>query len=222
MKKVRHAAALFLLTLACAPAGSLDWKLPVVTMRYEAAGGQSEDPDDQTLQPSSLRGTLTLQVKESADPLDMGLLVRTSLKDYYLQSGDYSYVQVVQDAALRLGDSWKLGLNLGLKSLTYPEPDSLGLSKDSLALDCGGSVEWKIAPGTSLEGGISARFTLAENTQDSSQAATVSAGLSTRLGEWLLGARYRGELRSPLGADSTITSGAYHTGAVSVQWDPNR
>jgi len=78
-----------LLFFACLPAWSLDWKLPVFTLRYEAAGGESEDPDDETLQPSSLRNTVSLRVKEDVESASFGLTLRSSMKDYYLQAGDY-------------------------------------------------------------------------------------------------------------------------------------
>ena len=51
------------LLFACLPGWSLDWDLPVVTLKYEAAEGASEDPDDETLEPSSLRNTVSMRVK---------------------------------------------------------------------------------------------------------------------------------------------------------------
>ena len=48
----------------------------------------------------------------------------------------------------------------------------------------------------------------------------MTAGFTSRLGEWLLSARYRGELRSPL--DASVGNDTYNTGGISLQWDPNR
>ncbi len=205
-----------LMALACLPAWSLDWSLPIFTMRYEVAGGETEDPDDDSIEPSSLRHTATFRVKEEADPAAFGLGFTMSAKDYYQQSGDYSYFKVEHDASVRVGDPWKLGYALGLKWMEYPEPDSHGLSKDALSLNAGGTAVLRLAHGMSLEGGVGAKFSLTENPADALRTYTTSAGLSTRLGDWLFAARYRGEFRFPVAGLDT-----YHTGSVSMQWDPN-
>ena len=48
------------------------------------------------------------------------------------------------------------------------------------------------------------------------------AGFSSRLGQWILSARYRGEFRLPLGDASAAVPAVYNLGSISVQWDPNR
>ncbi len=210
-----------LLAFACLPAWSLDWKLPVVTMRYEVAGGECEDPDEETFEPSSLRNTVSLRVKEEADPATFGLGLTLSAKDYYQQSGDYSYVKVDHDASVRLGKPWKLGYSLDAKWMEYPQLDSFGLPKDALSLSAATTAELRLDRWTSLEAGLGGRFALTENPADALQAYTAAAGLSARLGDWLLAARYRGEMRVPLGGASTAGLDMYHTGSVSLQWDPN-
>jgi hypothetical protein len=211
-----------LLLLSCLPAWSLDWKLPVFTLRYEAAEGASEDPDDETLQPSSLRNTVSLRVKEDVESASFGLTLRGSMKDYYQQAGDYSYLALEQDGTFRLGEEWKLGYLLGLKGKSFPELDSQGLPKDTLSLKAGTSAAFSVVKGTTLEAGTSGRWELADNTQDSLQAYVVTAGFTSRIGEWLLGAHYRGEFRLPLGPSSGVGTSSCNTGSVSVQWDPNR
>ena len=188
-----------LLALACLPAWSLDWKLPVITVRYEAAGGASEDPDDDTFEASSLRNTVSLRVKEEADPAAFGFGLIMSAKDYYQQSGDYSYVKVEHDGSVRLGKPWKLGYSLGAKWTEYPELDSFGLPKDALGLSAATSAVLRLDRGTSLEAGLAGRFSLTEDPADALQAYAASASISARLGDWLLAVRYRGELRLPLG-----------------------
>jgi hypothetical protein len=211
--------------LACItfPAWSLDWKLPVFTVRYEAAGGAAEDPDDETFLASSLRNTVTFQVKETADPAAFGLAVTLSGKDYYLpadQSGDYSYARVEQTGAIRIGDAWKLGYDFNMKAMDYASLDSQCLSKDVLTTGVGGTASLLVVKGTSLEAGITGRYAAAGNPADSLVTGVVTAGFSSRLGEWLLSARYRGELRFPL--DPSQGTDAYNTAGVSLQWDPNR
>lgn len=210
-----------LLALTCLPAWSLDWKLPVVTMRYEVAGGGTEDPEDETFEPTSLRNTVTLRVKEEADPATFGLGLTMSAKDYYQQSGDYSYVKVEHDASVRLGKPWKLGYSLGAKWMEFPQLDSNGLPKDALSLSAATNAVLRLDRGTSLDAGVGGRFSLTENPADALQAYTAAAGISARLGDWLLAARYHGEVRIPLGGASAAGLGTYHTGSVSLQWDPN-
>ncbi len=208
--------------LVCLPAWPLDWELPIFTMRYEVAGGRSEDPDDDTLEPTSLRNTVSLAVKEEADPATFGLLVAVSAKDYYQQTGDYSYLRVEQDGAVRLDDSWKIGYLLGVKWMEYGQADARGLSKDALSLKAGGNATLHLSRLTSLEAGVAGRFSFTQNAADAAQALIATAGLSTRLDQWLLGARYRGEMRFPLGGASDAGRNALHTGAISLQWNPNR
>ena len=223
MKKVMIVllAVSAILTVSALPAGSLDWNLPVFTVRYEVAGGAAEDPDNDSLEASSLRSTVSFRMKEESDPATLGLGLVLSGKDYYLQSGDYSYVKVEHDAVFRLSDPWKLGYALGAKWMAYPEPDSQGMSKDALWLSAGATTAVKLTPATGLEAGVTGRFALTDDPADARQGYTASAGLSTRIGDWLLGARYRGEIRLPLGSASLSSPDLYHTASLSLRWDPN-
>jgi hypothetical protein len=215
-------SVVLLFAIACLPSWSLDWKLPVFTMKYEAAEGESEDPDDETLQASSLRNTVSLRVKEDVEVASFGLTVRGSVKDYYFQAGDYSYLDLEHDGSFRLGDAWKLGYTLGMKGMEFPELDSQGLSKDTFSLRAGTNAVFSVMKGTTMEAALAGRYELAENLIDSLQGYVLTTGFSTRLGEWLLGAHYRGAFRLPLGPLSQVGASAYHTASLSLQWDPNR
>jgi len=118
--------ALLLLACACVPGWGLDWSLPVFTLRYEHAGGASEDEEEQVLLPSSTRDTVSLRIREDAGPAVFGLTLRGSAKDYLLQVGDYTYLEAEQDSAVRLSDALRLGATLGAKNIAYPEPDAHG------------------------------------------------------------------------------------------------
>jgi hypothetical protein len=218
---MKKGVSLFFL-IVCIPCWSLDWALPVFSVRYEVAGGVSEDPDEEIALPSSLRNSVVFQIKESSDAASFDLAVQESAKDYFLQNGYYSYFRLEQGGSFDLGKQWKLAYDLSLKRMEYPLPDSEGLSKDSLAMNGGATVSFAPVKGTSLEAGLSARYSLADNAGDALQTYVMSAAVTTRLGEWLLAARYRGEVRGALGPLSTMAGNAYHTGSVSLQWDPNR
>jgi hypothetical protein len=217
-------AALLGFLLACPAAFGLDWQLPVVTASYETAGGASEDEDEDndTLVPASLRNTVALRVREEALPAAFGLLLKYSTKDYLFEASDYTYVEAGQDTTLRIGRLLRLGALVGAKYEQYGQLDDGGLSKDFLALK--GRLEASLAPlrGTSLEASLGTRFDLAEEPAKSKQAWTAAAGFSSRLGQWLVSARYRGEFRLPLGAASGAASAVYNLGSFSLQWDPNR
>jgi hypothetical protein len=213
---------LLLASLVCLPAWSQGWKLPVFTLAYDVAAGESEDDDGEALLPASLRHTAALRIKEDVGTASFGFSLRGSIKDYYLQTGDYAYLDASHDGSFKPADQWKVGYSVGVKGTDYPETDAAGLSKNTLALKAG--VETAFAPftGTSFDAAVSGRGVLAENPADPSQTWAVSAGLATRLGEWQLGARFRGEIRLPMGAASTITSTTNAAGSISVRWDPNR
>ena len=190
-------------------------------MRYEVAGGSLEDPEEETLEPSSLRNTASFRMKEEADPAMLGVGITLSGKDYYRQSGDYSYVKVDHDASFRVSDPLKLGYTLSIKKMAYPDPDAGGLSKDSLSLAAGATAAIRLRPGTTLDGGLGGRFALTDNHADAGETWTGSIGLSTRMGDWQVAARYRGQVRLPLTTVSDLRRSLYHVASVSLQWDPN-
>jgi hypothetical protein len=212
----------FLLAAVCLPAWSLDWKLPVVTMKYEVAEGEVEDPEDQTLEPTSVRNTATMRIRQEADPAVFALMLRTSAKDYFQQAGDYSYLELEHDGAVRLDEQWKLGYVIGMKRMDFAERGADEISNDSISMKAGGTAVLTLMKGTSLEAGLATRYSWATDPADALQGYVVTAGFGTRLGEWLLGLRYRGEFRLPMGATSEVGPRRYNTGSISFQWDPNR
>ena len=56
------------------------------------------------------------------------------------------------------------------------------------------NAAFTVVKGTTLEAGTAGRWEFAENAQDSLQAYVLTAGFSSRLGEWLLGAHYQGRV----------------------------
>ena len=219
-------AVLLAFLLAGSAAAALEWKLPVVTGSWETAAGAREDEDDDEhdagLLPASRRNTLIVRLREDASPATFGLLLKYSVKDYLLEAGDYSYIEAGQDTTVRIGRMVKLGAAVGAKYEQFGQLDTEGLSKDFLALKA--RLEASVSPvrGTSLEASVGARFDCAEEPVKAKQAWTAGAGFSSRLGQWILSARYRGEFRLPLGDASAAVPAVYNLGSVSVQWDPNR
>ncbi len=193
-------------------------------MKYEVSRATIEDPDpdEDVLIPSSLRNTVSLRVKESADPLSLALTVKYSAKDYLTQSGDYEYFSVDQDTGIALTDWLDLGFMFGVKKTDSPELDTSGLSKDNYALKGGIETAIRFLTGTSLELAFQGEYDSYEAWEKSRQIWSVGAGFTTRLGEWQFSTRYRGEFRFPLASSSVVDQSTLNTGSLSFQWDPNR
>ena len=212
----------FLLAAVCLPAWSLDWKLPVVTMKYEVAEGEVEDPEDQTMEPTSVRNTATMRIRQDADPATFALMLRTSAKDYFQQAGITPTSSSSTTAPFRLDEQWKLGYVIGMKRMDFTEPGVDEMSNDSISMKTSGTAVLTLMKGTSLEAGLATRYSWATDPANALQGYVVTAGFGTRLGEWLLGLHYRGEFRLPMGTTSEVGPRRYNTGSISFQWDPNR
>jgi hypothetical protein len=195
---------------------AMEWELPVVTMKYEVTGGsiESPDPDEDILIPSSFRNTVSLRIRESGRPIDLGLTVRYSSKDYLLQAGDYSYLSLEQDGKVALTPVLDLGYTAGGRLVSATE--------DYLALKGGIDGTLDLAKGTRLDVSLDAQADLHETAPASRQVYRASAGLSSRIGQYNLIVRYRGEARLPLGAPTEVVPSFLHVGSLSLQWDPNR
>ncbi len=204
-----------------AAGGALDWELPVVTLKGEVAEGAVEsDAEAGVLEPSSTRVSVTLTVRESADPLDLAWVVRWSGKEWPSQSGDYAYLEAVQEARLDATDGLRLTAGAGVKRMRHPEAGDPPTDWTALQATLGADLE--VVRGVSLELGLDGRWEVHDDATESRQRWTGSAALATRLGGWQLEARWRSEFRQPLGGATGVEASALHTGSVSLRWDPNR
>jgi hypothetical protein len=195
-----------------AAGGALDWKLPVVTLKGELAEGAAEsDAEVGDLEPSSERATVTLTIRESADPLDLAWVFRWSAKEWVAQAGDYAYLEAVQEARLDATDQLRLTAAAGVKRM----------KEDWTAFQAKLGADLEVVRGVSLELGLDGRWEVHDDPAESRQRWTGSAALATRLGGWQLEARWRGEFRLPLGDATGVEASALHTGSVSLRWDPN-
>ncbi len=142
-------------------------------------------------------------MKEEASPNAFGLTVRDRRKDYYQQSGDYSYVEVEHDGILRLAEALKLGYTAGVKSMDVaparPRRAFEGLLGRQGGRHGDAGDRQGNQPGRWPE---AAAGSWVSTTPAPGRHAVVAASFSTRIGEWLLGARYRGEFRLPLGEEA--------------------
>lgn len=208
--------------LAAAAAGwALDWELPVVTLKGELSGGAAEeDAEEEGLEPSSHRGTVTLTIRESADPLDVSCVFRWSAKDWLTRAGDYAYLEAVPEARLAVSDRLTISGGAGVKRLRHPENPVP--STDWTAVRASLGMDLDVLKGISLEAGIGGRWEIHDDPLESRQLWTGSAALAARFDGWQLDARWRGEFRLPLGGATGVEASTLHTGSLSLRWDPNR
>lgn len=205
--------------LAAAAAGwTLDWELPVVTLKGEIAGGAAESDEERgVLEESSRRATVTLTLRESADPLDLAWIIRWSDKVWPDQAGDYDYLDAAQEARYAVSKALKLSGEAGVKRMVYPES---GAGWTALRAKLGADIT--VLRGAALELGLDGRWEMHDDPAESRQRWTGSAAILTRIDGWQLDARWRGEFRLTLGTASGVERSMLNTGSVSLRWDPNR
>jgi hypothetical protein len=214
MKK--GALAVFL--AVSAGAWALEWELPVVTLKGEVAAGAAEsDVEAGVLEPSSTRATVTLTVRESADPLALAWIVRWSAKEWPDQGGDYGYLEAVQEARLDAADWLRLSGTLGAKRMEREPPSS-----DWTALQAKLGVDLEVTRWLDAAAGLDARWEVHDDPAESRQRWAGSASLTARFGGWMLDASWRGEYRLPLAGATGVAASSLSTGSLSHRWDPNR
>ncbi len=206
-----------------APAQPLPW--PVTTFRYEASQGTEEDEEEGSLIPAYLRHTASLRVKEEfSRALEAALLLRYSRKDYFQSGTDYAYWLLAPEFILRRRPAWRLEGSLACKVTDY-DPQASGSSlRDLVSLGSRLELGWDLTPRTEMTSSLRGAFDLVEDPQRSRQSYTLGVGLESRLGaerQWLLGVRYSGTSRFPVGPQSVGEQSYYHLGAFSLSWDPN-
>jgi len=198
-------------------------RLPVLSLRYEVATGSEEDEDQGELEPTSLRHTVGFKATEEwSDRVATILAARFSRKEYYEQARSYGYLALDPEVRLAIGGEAGLGLSGLLKAVRFDEADSLGESKDYLALGGRLEVDWKVNRRLKLETYLRGEADLQQSEEKSRQAYTLGLALTSKLGAVSLGARYRGTGRGPLGATSAAGVSFYQIGSVNVSWDLNR
>jgi hypothetical protein len=218
------AALLLGLPALTMPAGAEEWKLPVVTLRYETARGVEEEEEEGTLNPSYTRDTVSLRVKEElGERFRATLAARFSGKDFEDPADDdYWYFAVVPGLEWSFGRIFGFGTEFSVRTARFDGTDADGLSRDYLDLGSRFFADWRIRRELKLDAWLRSTYSLYENDLRARQAYSFALGLTGRWGQWTVGARYRGIARFPLGERSEQAVGGYHLGSLNVSWDPNR
>jgi len=197
-------------------------RLPVFFLRYEGGLGseeiEPEEAEDEQLEASSQRHKVVLRIKEQwSESLLTNLYTAVSRKEYFYQSGSYTYFYLNPELAWDITDSLQWSTGLRSKWLVFDDLQDLTslLARTELAFKARGGL--KVVP--FLEG----IFDLYEDEQKAQATYIGGLGLESRLaGAWRLAARYRGIARVPLGPESVVVERFNQEFGVNLSWDPNR
>ncbi len=119
-----------------------DMKFPVFFLRYDGGVGseeiEPEEIEEEQLEPSSQRHKVTLRIKEEwSDSLTTNLYTAVSRKEYFLQTGSYTYFYLNPDFAWDITDRIQWSTGFRSKWIVYDELDAGGLPKVGQTSACG-------------------------------------------------------------------------------------
>jgi len=214
-----------LLTILCQ---AQEIKLPVFFLRYDGGVGseemEPEEGEEEEVEPSSQRHKVTLRIKEQwNDSLATNLYTAVSRKDYFLQSGSYTYFYINPDFVWDITDRVRWSSAFRSKWTWYDELDSYGESKNLTSLLAKTELTLKVLDQLKLTPSFRGVFDLYRNQEKIQQTYTAGLKVESRINpEVRLSGRYRGILRFPLGAESTVGVRLNNEFGINLSWDPNK
>ena len=200
------AALMLLLPLIC-PAQEI--KLPVFFLRYDGGLGseeiEPEDGEEEEIKASSQRHKVTLRIKEEwSDEVTTNLYTAVSRKEYFLQTGSYSYFYLNPDIAWEITDRIKWYTGFRSKFTFYDELDSEGNPKDFTSLLAKSNFTFKPLDKLKVIPSFQGVFDLYQNEAKTKQTHTFGISITSTIDNVRVGGRYKGILRSSLGDESTV------------------
>ena len=217
-------AVLILLPLIC-PAQEI--KLPVFFLYYDGGLGseeiEPEDGEEEKIEASSQRHKVTLRIQEEwSDEVSTNLYTAVSRKEYFLQSGSYSYFYLNPDIAWEITDRIKWYTGFRSKFTFYDELDSEDLSKDFTSLLAKTNFTFKPVDKLKIIPSFQSVFDLYQNEAKTQTTQTFGLSITSTIDNVRVGGRYKGILRSSLGDESTVPLRLNNEFGVNVNWDPNK
>ncbi len=203
-------------------------KLPVFFLRYDGGVGseeiEPEESEEEEVEPSSQRHKITLRIKEQwSDSLTTNLYTAVSRKEYFLQSGSYTYFYINPDFVWDITDRVRWSSAFRSKWTWYDELDSYGESKDLTSLLAKTELTLKVLDQLKLTPSFRGVFDLYRNEEKIQQTYTAGLHVESRINpEVRLSGRYRGILRVPCGAESTVGVRFNNEFGINLSWDPNK
>jgi hypothetical protein len=209
------------------PTPAQDMKLPVFFLRYDGGVGseriEPEDVEEELFETSSQRHKVTLRIKEQwSDGLITNLYTAVARKQYFLQSGSYSYFYLNPDFAWDLTDRLRWSTSFRSKWTFYDELDSSGDPKDFTSLWVKTEFSLRLLKELKLVPFLQGVLDVYENEESTQQTYVAGLGVESRLpGSWRLAGRYRGIVRLPLGPESMAAERFNQEFGLNLSWDPN-
>jgi len=205
-------------------------KLPVFFLRYDGGVGSeemaTEEGEEEQLEPYSQRHKVTLRIKEQwGDGFATNLYTAVSWKRYFREneSDDYTYFYVNPDFVWDITDRVRWSSEFRSKWTWYDGLDSYGESKDLTSLLSKTELTLKVLDQLKLTPSFRSVFDLYRNADKIQQTYTAGLRVESRINpEVRLTCRYRGILRVPLGAESTISDRFNNEFGINLSWDPNK
>ena len=105
--------------------------------------------------------------------------------------------------------------------MAQDELDSNDLPKNYTALRAKTQLTFKPIVGVKIIPLLQGAWNVYGNATKNRQTYDVGLGVDGRVGQFILGADYRGAFRMALGTGSEVTDRFNHTFGVDVTWDPN-
>ena len=198
-------------------------KLPVVTVEYDGAVG-SVETEEETIEDSSYRHEVGLRMREQWTRDLVSTLNGDVTRKILVSGSGSSYTALQLSPAVRwtVTDRLKWDATMVVRRTLYDELDSDDLSRSFTRLKADTGLGMALAKGVVLVPRVQATLELYDNPLKSRQSYGVGLGLDARIGQWSLGADYRGSLRLGLGPMSLTSERLDHTFGAGVTWDPNR
>ena len=205
-------------------------KLPVFFLRYDGGVGSEEmapaEGEEEELEPYSQRHKVTLRIKEQcSDDFTTNLYTAVSWKRYFRdnENDDYTYFYVNPNFVWDITDRIRWSSEFRSKWTWYKELDSYGKSKDITSLLAKTELTLKILDQLKLTPSFRSVFDLYQNESKIQQTYTAGLNVESRINpEFRVSCRYRGILRVPLGAESTISDRFNNEFGINLSWDPNK
>ena len=214
-----------LLTVLCS---AQEIKLPVFFLRYDGGVGseemEPEEGEEEEVEPSSQRHKVTLRIKEQwSDSLTTNLYTAVSRKEYFLQSGSYTYFYINPDFVWDITDRVRWSSAFRSRWTWYDELDSYGESKELTSLLAKTELTLKVLDQLKLTPSFRSVLDLYRNEEKIQQTYTAGLSVESRINpEVRLSGRYRGILRIPLGDESTVGDRFNNEFGINLSWDPNK
>lgn len=201
---------------------SSETKLPVFYLKYDAALG-SEETEEEDVEESSYRHTVSLRIKEEFSPrLTANLLTAFSRKEYLLQAGSYRYFYLNPYFTVDLTDAVRWYNGFRTKWILFDELDSSGLVKDYTSIYY--STRFVFSPITPLKitPSFKGMYDIYDNPAKSRQSYTFGLDLDARIDSVTLGGGYKAITRFPLDEESEVPFRLDNEIGVNLSWDPNK